>query len=215
MKRFIFLFALFFSTQIVTSQQNTTVDCTAGPVSESYCYGNGDNSVFEYTSSDGSPLNLTIDSGLIEAGWDLIRIIDSNGTILFEGDNGGNLTGLSFQSSGDTISLGFQTDGSVNCQDGGSYGDGIDWTVACATCTNPTVDYEVISDCLNAPQFFVDVNITDLGSAGSLTISDNQGNSSSATATGTIQFGPYPNNCLLYTSPSPRDRLLSRMPSSA
>ena len=194
MKRFIFLFALFFSTQIVTSQQNTTVDCTAGPVNESYCYGNGDNSVFEYTSSDGSPLNLTIDSGLIEAGWDLIRIIDSNGTILFEGDNGGNLTGLSFQSSGDTISLGFQTDGSVNCQDGGSYGDGIDWTVACATCTNPTVDYEVISDCLNAPQFFVDVNVTDLGSAGSLTISDNQGNSSSATATGTIQFGPYANN---------------------
>ena len=96
------------------SQQSTTVDCLAGPVSESHCYGNGDNSVFEYTSSDGSPLNLTIDSGLIEAGWDLIRIIDSNGTVLFEGDNGGNLTGLSFQSSGDTISLGFQTDGSVS-----------------------------------------------------------------------------------------------------
>ena len=26
---------------------------------------------------------------------------------------------------------------------------------------------------------------------------------------------PYANGCLLYTSPSPRDRLLSRMPSSA
>ena len=26
---------------------------------------------------------------------------------------------------------------------------------------------------------------------------------------------PYPNTCLLYTSPSPRDGLLSRMPSSA
>ena len=26
---------------------------------------------------------------------------------------------------------------------------------------------------------------------------------------------PYVNNCLLYTSPSPRDGLLSRMPSSA
>ena len=125
MKRFIFLFALFFSTQIVISQQNTTIDCTAGPVSESYCYGDGDNSIFEYTSSDVSPLNLTIDSGLIESGWDLIRIIDSNGTVLFEGDNGGNLTGLSYQSSGDTISLGFQTDGSVNCQDGGAYGDGL------------------------------------------------------------------------------------------
>ena len=28
-------------------------------------------------------------------------------------------------------------------------------------------------------------------------------------------FGPYPIYCLLYTSPSPRDRSLSRMPSSA
>ena len=30
-----------------------------------------------------------------------------------------------------------------------------------------------------------------------------------------IQFGPLDSNCLLYTSPSPRDGLLSRMPSSA
>ena len=59
---------------------------------------------------------------------------------------------------------------------------------------NPQVDYEVVSDCLNAPQFFVDVNVTDLGSAGSLTISDNQGNSTNTTNTGTVQLGPYPNN---------------------
>ena len=48
---------------------------------------------------------------------------------------------------------------------------------------------------LNAPQFFVDVDVTDLGSAGSLTISDNQGSANvSASATGTYQFGPYANN---------------------
>ena len=29
------------------------------------------------------------------------------------------------------------------------------------------------------------------------------------------KFGAEPNSCLLYTSPSPRDGLLSRMPSSA
>ena len=109
-----------------TYTQQITVDCNTGPISESYCYGNSDNTQFEYVSSDGSPLNLTIDSGLIESGWDLIRIIDSDGSILFEGDNGGNLTGLSYQSSGNSISLGFQTDSSVNCQDGGTYGGGID-----------------------------------------------------------------------------------------
>ena len=30
-----------------------------------------------------------------------------------------------------------------------------------------------------------------------------------------IEISPNPNSCLLYTSPSPRDRLKSRMPSSA
>ena len=176
------------------AQQNISVDCTAGPVSSSYCYGNGDTTQFEYVSSDGSPLNLTIDSGLIEAGWDIIRIIDSDGSVLFEGDNGGDLTGLYFESSGDTITLGFETDGSVDCQGGGTYSGGIDWTVACATCINPVINYELVSDCLNAPQFFVDVNVSDLGSANSLTLSDNQGNNSSVTDTGIVQFGPYPNN---------------------
>jgi len=194
MKRILFSLLIFLTVQIVYAQQNISVDCTAGPVSSSYCYGNGDTTQFEYVSSDGSPLNLTIDSGLIEAGWDIIRIIDSDGSVLFEGDNGGDLAGLYFQSSGDTITLGFETDASVDCQGGGTYSGGIDWTVACATCVNPVIDYELISDCLNAPQFFVDVNVSDLGSANSLTLSDNQGNNSSVTNTGIVQFGPYPNN---------------------
>ena len=194
MKRSLFFIFLFFTTQILISQQNTTVDCTAGPISESYCYVDNDTTQFQYISSDGSPLNLTIDSGLIEAGWDEIIITDSDGSVLFQGDNGGDLSGLAYQSSGDSITLGFVTDSSVNCQSSATYSDGIDWTVACATCVNPTVNYEVVSDCLNSPQFFIDINVSDLGSAGSLTISDNQGNSSSATTTGTIQFGPYANN---------------------
>jgi hypothetical protein len=62
------------------------------------------------------------------------------------------------------------------------------------TCTNATATYALVSDCNNAPQFFVDVNITDLGTATSLTISDNQANANqTVTAIGTVQFGPYPN----------------------
>ena len=171
----------------------TLVDCAVGPVSSSYCYDNGDTTQFEYVSSDGSPLNLTIDSGLIEAGWDIIIVTDTDGSILFQGDNGGDLTGLNFQSSGDTIYLGFQTDGSVSCTSSSTYAGGIDWTVACATCTNPSAEYTVVSDCLNAPQFFVDVNITSIGDAETLTVSDNFGNSNNVDNTGNIQFGPYAN----------------------
>ena len=171
----------------------TLVDCGIGPVSNSYCYGNGDTTQFEYVSSDGSPINLTIDSGLIEAGWDIITITDSDGGILFQGDNGGDLTGLAFQSSGDTMYFGFQTDGSVSCQSSSTYSAGIDWTVACATCTNPMAEYTVIDDCENGDQFLIDVNITSMGDAGSLTISDNySSNTEQVTTTGVVQMGPYP-----------------------
>ena len=171
----------------------TLVDCAVGPVSSSYCYGNGDTTQFEYVSSDGSPLNLTIDSGLIEAGWDIIIVSDSDGTVLFQGDNGGDLTGLNFQSSGDSIFLGFQTDGSVSCQSSSTYAGGIDWTVACATCTNPTAEYTVIDDCENGEQFLIDVNITSLGDASSLTISDNYSTvTEQVSTTGIVQMGPYP-----------------------
>ena len=171
----------------------TLVDCAAGPVSSSYCYGNGDTTQFEYVSSDGSPLNLTIDSGLIEAGWDIIIVTDTNGDILFQGDNGGDLSGLSYQSSGDTIYVGFQTDGSVSCTSSSAYAGGIDWTVACATCTNPSAEYTVIDDCDNGDQFLIDVNITSMGDANSLTISDNYGSNTEQTSTtGVVQMGPYP-----------------------
>ena len=162
----------------------TSGDCSAGPISTSYCYGNFDSTQFEYVSSDGSPLNLTIDSGLIEAGWDALLILDSDGTTqLFFGDNGGNLTGLTFQSTGDTIYFGVVTDSSVSCQSSTTYSGGIDYTVACATCTNPTAEYTVIDDCANGDQFLIDVNITSMGDAGSLTISDNYG---TATAQATV-----------------------------
>ena len=193
MKRFIFLIALFFSVQLAFSQQNTTVDCSAGPVSTTFCYDTGQDNSYTFTSNDGTPLNLTIDEGQVETNWDELEIRDSDGAVLYNGyGNGGNIAGFSFQSSGDTITLEVVEDGSISCVSSGY--TPITFSVSCATCVNPQVDYEVVSDCLNAPQFFVDVNVTDLGSAGSLTISDNQGNSSSATATGTIQFGPYANN---------------------
>ncbi len=67
--------------------------------------------------------------------------------------------------------------------------------INCApTCTNATVSYAVVSDCPNSEGFFVDVNITDLGTATSITVSDDQGSANQAvTATGISHFGPYTN----------------------
>lgn len=63
-----------------------------------------------------------------------------------------------------------------------------------ADCTAPSVDYEVISDCEHGEQFLIDVVVNDLGSAGSVVVSDDMGSTpQTLTEPGTISFGPYPN----------------------
>ncbi len=57
--------------------------------------------------------------------------------------------------------------------------------------TNPVFTTTVNPDCGNS-QFTVDVEVTDLGGASSVTVSDNQGSTSQQlTAPGTVTFGPY------------------------
>ena len=66
------------------------------------------------------------------------------------------------------------------------------WSVV--ACTNATATYEVVSDCVNGPQFFVNVDVTDLGSATSMTVSDDQTSPpQDITAAGLLTFGPYAN----------------------
>jgi len=181
---------------LITSSNFTQQFCTLTevacdqPLDETFCYGENEDTTLEYVSEDGTPLNLTFTAGAVEVGFDDIIVFDTDGTILFDGD--GELTGLTFQSTGDTISFQITSDGSVSCQSGARAE--IEYTVNCATCINPVVDFELITDCLNAPQFFIDVNITDLGSATSLEISDSEGiTTQTVTETGVVQVGPFPN----------------------
>ena len=182
------------SSFTTVTDPNTYVDCTAGPINTSFCYDTGLDNSYSFTSLDGSPMNLTINSGQVENGWDELIILDSDGTELYNGYGaGGDISGLTFQSSGDNITLIVQEDGSISCVSSGY--NPIDFTVACATCVNPIANYTMVTDCLNGPQFFIDVDLTDIGSASSVTLSDNQGTASqNATATGMFTFGPYDNN---------------------
>ena len=133
MKRFIFFIALFLSAQFIISQQNTTVNCTTGPVSTTFCYDTGMDNSYTFTSNDGTPLNLTIAEGQVETNWDELEIRDSDGSVLYNGyGNGGNISGFSFQSSGDTITLEVVEDGSISCVSSGY--TPITFIVSCATC---------------------------------------------------------------------------------
>ncbi|MFT5849066.1 fibronectin type III domain-containing protein, partial [Psychroserpens sp.] len=178
-----------------TIQTNFDVDCAVGPTNSFVCYGNNDSEIFTYTSSDGSALNLTINTGEIEgAPFDFLLVTDGDGTILYN-DEGvdGVLDGLTFQSITDTITIQVTSDGSVSCESGSfCCSDGIDFTVACATCVNPIASYQVVDDCDSGDQFLIDVNITDLGDATSLTISNNiDATTVPVTVVGTYQIGPF------------------------
>ncbi|WP_299884211.1 gliding motility-associated C-terminal domain-containing protein [uncultured Lacinutrix sp.] len=179
-----------------TVQLNFTVDCAVGPQNFNYCYDNSDTNVFTFTSTDGTPLNFTINSGNVENNWDELVVFDTDGTTDLNAatpyGNNGDVSGITYQSTGDTISFTITSDGSVNCQ-GSATINPLDITVSCATCVNPVATYVVVDDCANGDQFLVDVDITSLGDAMSIGIQDNQGNPAvSVTTTGVVQFGPYP-----------------------
>lgn len=171
----------------------TTVDCNVGPINESFCYDSGVTTTFTYVSSDGSPLNLAINSGHVEDGWDPFVVLDTDGTELYNGyGDGGNLSGLAFQSTGDEITVQVAADGSISCQSSNTINP-IDLSVSCATCINPDVNYFIVGDCENNnEQFSVDVEILDLGSATALDITNNQDETPvNITSPTTLTFGPY------------------------
>ncbi|WP_289046292.1 choice-of-anchor J domain-containing protein, partial [uncultured Olleya sp.] len=177
---------------------NFTLDCaTDGPQTIDYCYDSNDTNVFTFSSTDGTPLNLTINAGQVENSFDEVVVLDSDGVTNLNAatpyGNAGQIGGLTFQSTGDTISFAIESDGSISCQSSGY--TSVNLTVSCATCINPTATFVVVDDCDNVDQFLVDVDITSLGDATSLLIEDNQGTAPmSVTTTGIQQFGPYPFN---------------------
>ncbi|MBV1923435.1 MAG: gliding motility-associated C-terminal domain-containing protein [Flavobacteriaceae bacterium] len=183
---------LMFFTTISFSQ--TIIDCAAGPVNFTYCYGSNDTTQFVFTNTSGLPLNLVFNAGEVENNFDEVIVLDTDGVTDLNAatpyGNGGDLTGLSFQSSGDTITLQINSDSVIGCQT-----DNFvewDWDVWCQTCLNPTVTFATDGDCTNGNDFNVSVNITDMGSATEITVNDDQGSpQQTATNTGILTFGPY------------------------
>ena len=159
-------------TSFFTSAQ-TTVDCAVGPENTTYCYIDSDSTSFVFVSSDGSDLRVTFNAGQVENNFDELIVLNTDGTELYNGyGNNGDLTGLSFQSVGDTITVSINSDNIINCNEN-NY---IQWDfdVMCTTCTSPTSTYTIVDNCDIADEFFVDVNVSDLGTATSISISDNQ-----------------------------------------
>jgi hypothetical protein len=191
MKNITLLLSLILSCFFAGAQ--ITVDCAVGATNTTYCYSNDDTTSFVFVSSDGSNLQMTFNAGQVENNWDELIVLNTNGTELYNGyGNNGDLAGLTFQSNGDTLTVSINSDNIINCNEN-NYTHW-DFDVTCATCSNPTAIYTVVDDCAISGGFLVDVNVSDLGTATSLTISDNQSSATQSLNTaGMVQFGPFTN----------------------
>ena len=192
MKKLLILFVLSFITLPFTGYTQTMVDCTTGPINATYCYDNNDNTQLVFTSTTGDPLTLTFLSGETENNFDEVLVLDTNGDNLNAATpygDGGELAGFSWTSTGDTITLQIQSDGSISCQSGSRP----EWNfeVKCQTCDFQTATFDITGDC-DTFMYDVNVNVSDFGSASSITISDDQGSADQViTAPGVVNFGPY------------------------
>ena len=181
---------IFTSTSLYSQ---TIIDCAAGHANFTYCYESNDTTQFVFTNTDGLPLNLVFNAGQTEVNFDEVIVLDTDGVTNLNAatpyGNNGDLTGLTFQSSGDTITLMIDSDSVIDCQSNGF--TEWDWDVWCQTCLNPTVSYDT-DDCQEGEDFNVLVDVQDLGTATTLNINDDQGSpQQSVTTTGIVTFGPY------------------------
>ncbi len=92
-------------------------DCTSGCEEDvTICYGNNDSTEYTYTSADGSTMTVFFTSGEMEVCCDWIVVFDADNTLLYEGNNNGNLAGVLVVASGDTITIQIHSNDSGSCE---------------------------------------------------------------------------------------------------
>lgn len=96
------------------------INCTTDPGITTFCYGNSDSTKFIITNESGGMVALEFLAGEVENSWDELLVYDSDGvTLLYLGyGNNGDLTGLSFESTGSELTIQITSDGSVSCATG-------------------------------------------------------------------------------------------------
>jgi len=184
-------------TFTTTQQTNYTVDCASGvPVNINYCYENNDTMFWVFTSTTGYPLKLTFNAGTIEGFYDDITIYDgpdNTGTVLFNNNTNDmdDLEGLVIESTSTSMYIEVDSDSSSSC-DASTFYTPWDFDVSCKSCITQTVDFNILGDCEVSQDFYIEVDVSDLGSASSVIISDNLASAEqTVTSTGVVTFGPY------------------------
>lgn len=181
----------------LTNEPCTIQSC--GPDTYTFCYGNNENYTVTYQGTSTWPLRLLFNSGNVSPSGNDALVIhdgpDDTAPVLFSGvGNAGNLAGVSVVSTNadHALTLRFTSNTSFSCGDGG-VDPPWNYVVSCLSCL--PADGEagaVTNNCVNGT-FTVPVNVTDMGSAGTLSIANNAGvPATTVQATGAYVAGPFP-----------------------
>jgi len=191
MKRILQALLCFFLTSTAYSQ---TVNCGTS-TNGTHCYDNGDATTWLYTSSDGtSPLQMTFNAGDIESCCDVIIVYDGTDATapeLFNGNNGGDLTGVVIAGTGPNLFFEIDSDGSWSCATGESCCTvDWDWDVECLSCT-PASGSADSGTCTSGVGIMIDVTVTSVGD-GMINITNDGGAAPmSVSAIGVYPIGPF------------------------
>lgn len=155
-------------------------------------YMSGDDVVYSYTPAADIVVDILLSN--LGSSWSGIHVLDGcPGTapncVAFEGNSNSNDRDLQ-----DVALTGGTTYYIVISTWAAPQSTTYDLTITENTCAPATVTYTVVEDCAASGGFFIDVEVTDMGTATDLTITNDQDATSfSLTAIGTVQFGPYVN----------------------
>ncbi|WP_179335548.1 T9SS-dependent choice-of-anchor J family protein [Winogradskyella costae] len=156
-------------------------------------YLSGNDVVYTYTPSADANINLDLTE--LTATWSAIHLLDGCPTdeatacVGFAGSSGSADRGIEGVDvvGGTTYYIVISTFATPN-----SVGYTLDITEN--TCANATATYTVVSDCGTSGGFNIEVDITDMGTATAVTVTDDQGSAAqSATGATMLTFGPYVN----------------------
>jgi len=179
-----------------TQQVFYDIDCDAfEQVNIDYCYTNNDSTYWVFTSTTGYPLEISFNSGTIDSFGDSLLCYDgpdNTSPILFDSfaQNVDDFTGLVIESTSPVVYMEVSSDSFGSCDSSGY--TPWDFDVTCKTCITQTVDFEIVGFCEPTQEFYVEANLTNMGDATSVVISDNQGsNPQTLTSTGMVSFGPF------------------------
>ncbi len=170
------------------------LQCGGAILTEEYCYATDDYIVWNYsTSNASSPVRMELLAGSIVAPntLEIFNGPDTLSPLLWSTANGGSIPGQIFTSTGSTLTVYLSAPSNGSCEVH-EFVNPFEWTVGCLDCAPPLAAFSLGEVDCDTEQYEVDVNIVQMGSATSLSITNSQGVTPvPAAATGTYTVGPF------------------------